>query len=70
MYVPTLKSNFAILDVKSGRKGLAKAIAKGLRVPVTIVGWIDCQHDNDDGISIEFQVDVTSVSAGEAEPAA
>lgn len=31
------------------------------RIPVTITGYISHQHGNDDGISIEFGVDVVSV---------
>ena len=63
MSVPKLKSGFALLDVKSGRVGLAK-IVKSNRIPVTIKGFIDCQWGNDDGESIEFSVDVTEVKTG------
>jgi hypothetical protein len=55
-----LHSGFAILDVKHGRKALAKKMPTGSnrlpdeeRIPVTITGYISHQHGNDDGISIE-----------------
>ena len=58
-----LHSGFAILDVKHGRKALAKKMPTGSnrlpdkeRIPVTITGYISHQHGNDDGISIEFGV--------------
>lgn len=63
-----LKSNFAILDVESGRKQLAKmmppgsqSLPKEKRIPVVIRGFISHRHGADDGTSIEFGVDVTSV---------
>lgn len=65
-----ITSDFAIIDVKKGRRGLAKHFAgrpalgpcpESMRVPVVITGYIDGQHGNDDGTSIEFQVCVESV---------
>lgn len=57
----TINSDFAILDVKRGRKGLAKRIEAGeTRIPVTIRGFIIDQNSYDDGTSIEFAIDVTS----------
>lgn len=63
-----LKSDFAILDVKAGRSALFKhftrRLGKGERrepVPVTITGFIDDIHGNDDGVSREFSVHVTKV---------
>lgn len=65
-----LSSDFAILDVKNGRKKLAKHFAKRermgacpehLRVPVIITGFIDAQWGGDDGTSIEFSVEVEAV---------
>lgn len=55
------KSDFAILDVKTGRKALAKRIAKGEKVRVLIDMVIECQHGSDDGVSIEFNGEVQSV---------
>lgn len=63
-----LQSDFALLDVKHGRKGLAKmmppgsqSLPKEKRIPVVIRGYISHRHGADDGTSIEFGVDVTSV---------
>lgn len=64
-----IKSNFAILDVKSGRKSLKKLFYKTdsfgqvlpVRIPVTIKGYIDGVWGDDDGISQEFSVSVQSV---------
>lgn len=59
-------SNFAILDVKSGRVALAKQLQpngypeKGItmRIPVTIKGFITHAHSGNDGVSIEYGVEV------------
>ena len=62
-----IKSNFAILDVKKGRKKLVRHFdecPKRPRIPILIEGYIDGQHSEDDGTSIEFSVEVTSVRAG------
>lgn len=50
----TIASDFLILDVKSGRKALAKHIAKGGKIRLTIDVELDTQHSGDDGVSIEF----------------
>lgn len=55
------KSDFAILDVKAGRKALAKRIARGEKVRVLIDMVIEQQHGCDDGVSIEFSGTVQSV---------
>ena len=67
-----LKSEFALLDVKQGRTKLAKVVKhdSGRRVPVTITGYITGRWGNDDGISIEFEVEVEKVVCGETEDAA
>jgi hypothetical protein len=55
-----IDSTFAILDVKRGRVALAKRTNRGeTRIPVTIRGYIVNQHGNDDGTSIEFEIEVT-----------
>lgn len=64
MTKPTkINSTFAILDVKKGRRALAKRFEKdkGLRIPVIIKGYITHQWGGDDGTSIEFGVDVDDV---------
>jgi len=55
-----IQSNFALLDVKHGRKGLEKALSKG-PIPVTITGNLTGVWGNDDGESVEFEVEVTKV---------
>jgi hypothetical protein len=56
-----ISSEFALLDVKRGRVELARRINRGeKRIPVTIRGYITEVWGYDDGISIEFQVEVTS----------
>lgn len=55
-----INSDFAILDVKRGRAMLAKRVNSGEnRIPVTIRGYIVNVHGNDDGTSIEFEIEVT-----------
>jgi hypothetical protein len=68
---PRIKSEFALLDVTSGRKALAKlmppgsqSLPKEQRIPVTIRGFISHRHGDDDGISIEFGVDVSEIELG------
>lgn len=63
-----LTSSFALLDVTRGRKALSKrmppasrSLPDEQRIPVVILGYISHQHGSDDGVSIEFGVDVTSV---------
>jgi hypothetical protein len=57
-------SDFAILDVKKGRKKLFKLFDKRPPqpgFPVVIRGRLDRVHGDDDGTSREFQVTVDSV---------
>jgi hypothetical protein len=57
-------STFALLDVKRGRKQLLRRLGtqpSETRIPVTITGFITHAWGRDDGTSIEFAVDVTSV---------
>lgn len=60
-----LKSDFALLDVKTGRAALNKRCGKNHdlreRVPVIIKGYITHRHGDFDGVSQEFGVEVTSV---------
>ena len=63
-----ITSEFAILDVTSGRKKLAAHFKnqhcgpcpEKLRIPVVITGFIEGPFGNDDGTSMEFNVAVTS----------
>ncbi len=62
-------SGFALIDIKSGRAALAKLFGPGgypeagqtVRIPVTIQGYITHRHGGDDGISIEYGVEVESL---------
>lgn len=56
-------SDFAILDVKHGRKTLDKLFKKNpkTRIPVIIRGYIESPWGSDDGISQEFNVIVYQV---------
>ena len=65
-----LKSTFALLDVKKGRKELFKRLGftgrgKGERVPVTITGYIVGAWGDDDGTSREFEIEVTDLAVSE-----
>lgn len=57
-------SSFALLDVKKCRKALARRLLDG-PIPVTIKGQIVSQWGDDDGKSIEFEVNVDSVEEAE-----
>ena len=76
MKLPKIRSDFALLDVKSGRKNLSKRMPAGFkrlpdaeRIPVVIRGFISNQFGRDDGISIEFTVDVVEVEISEPQMA-
>lgn len=65
---PKLTSDFALLDIKNGRKQLAKLVAAGHKIPFTISGFIQDGPGgigHDDGVSIEFAADVKSAEFGE-----
>lgn len=53
------KVTFAIVDVKAGRKALAKLVdGHKQRIPITLSGYLTSQWGGDDGTSIEFEMDV------------
>lgn len=63
MDVFQITSDFAILDVKKGRKKLAKYFADGGKpIPVMIAATIDYASGGDDGISIEFALNVHALA--------
>ena len=60
-----LQVDFALLDVKRGRAGLLKACGgpRGrVRIPVTITGFVTGAWGHDDGVSREFEIDVTEAT--------
>lgn len=63
-----LTSDFALLDVKKGRKDLFKKLGYSgrqeppARVPITITGYLVGAWGGDDGVSQEFEVEVETVS--------
>lgn len=63
MKIPKVKIDWAFVDVKRGRKGLAKII-EGHDIPVTLTGTLTCLASGDDGVSVEFEMIVDSVSFG------
>jgi len=57
-----------LLDIKAGRASLAKLTSQNgygkdvdIRIPVTVKGFITHRHRSDDGVSIEYGVEVTSL---------
>ena len=63
-----IQSQFAILDVKHGRKTLSKHLNQSGPVKVVIAGIIQNAWGRDDGESKEFEVLVTSIDVAELEP--
>jgi hypothetical protein len=66
-----LQADFALLDVRHGRRQLDTLIDKSgnghdlpERIPVIIHGWITARWGADDGTSQEFSVEVSKVEAG------
>ena len=69
-----ISSDFALLDVKKGRKKLFKYLGftpdgplpnEEKRIPITITGFIVGAYGDDDGVSREFQVEVTGLAVTE-----
>ena len=69
-----ISSDFALLDVKKGRKKLFKHLGftpygpnpnGDKRIPVTITGYIVGAWGEDDGVIREFQIDVTDIVVSE-----
>lgn len=58
---PKISSSYAILDIEKGRKALVKHLSKYGAVKVTIEALITDPFGSDDGVSIEFNMDVLSV---------
>ena len=63
-----LTSDFALLDVKQGRKALSKHFSdKKGPIPIVIHAEIVGQFGSDDGTSIEFELTVTHIEVFESE---
>lgn len=64
---PAIVTDFALVDIKQGRKAVAKLIANDHRIPVTLTGYL-MPHagniGNDDGTSIEFAMCVEKAEFG------
>jgi hypothetical protein len=58
-------STFALLDVKRGRHRLAARLNKGDPVPVVIRGFVTRPWGHDDGVSTEFEIEVTALEIEE-----
>lgn len=63
--LPVINSTFGLLDVKRGRNALKRRLEKG-PIPITIQAFIIKDWGRDDGMSIEFELEVTSVTEREA----
>ncbi len=69
-YAPRISSDFAILDVKGGRKALDKAMmhSQGVRYKIIIEAEFDNTWSGDDGVSQEFALNVTKMQWVAEEP--
>lgn len=58
-----MKSGFALIDIKAGRKGIEKRLRRGEKVTVNLTATLDPDPRgwSDDGISTEFSALVTSI---------
>jgi len=61
MKPPLISSDFAIVDIKKGRNALAKYLRENARLSVVIHATLTEPYGNDDGVSIEFNADVTKI---------
>ena len=52
------KIDWAFVDVKHGRVGLKKLVEAGNHPEITLKGKITGVHSGDDGVSIEFEMEV------------
>lgn len=65
MKTPKTKTNFALVDVKSGRGALDKIVRDHeYKLPITLKGYITGTWSGDDGVSMEFEIDVTNHKLG------
>lgn len=62
MKVKNLESDFAVLDIKKGRRSLLQACKRGESTKVTITGFIEEPWGDDDGVSQEFTLNIRDIS--------
>lgn len=58
---PKISSGYAIVDVTKGRHALQRFLKSHAGVPVIIHGTLTDPYGSDDGVSIEFNMDVLSI---------
>jgi hypothetical protein len=58
---PKISCSYAIIDVQRGRKALAKYLQANAGLPVIIHATITDPFGSDDGVSIEFNMDVSKI---------
>lgn len=63
-----IDGDWCYLDVKHGRGKLRKTLKGGVKVPVIVHGVITMEQSRDDGVSQEFQIDVTKIEHGHVAP--
>jgi len=59
---PKIKSTYAIVDVMKGRQSLKRYLAANGALRVTIVAELTDPYGGDDGVSIEFNANVLSIT--------
>ncbi|WP_420140190.1 hypothetical protein [Sphingomonas sp.] len=62
---PKFHCHYGMLDVEKGRKALSRHLKKHGHVPVTIHAVLTEPFGSDDGVSIEFMMDVREVKVGD-----
>lgn len=59
---PKIKSTYAIVDVMKGRRALKRHLEAHGALRVTIVAELTEPYGGDDGVSIEFNANVISIT--------
>lgn len=63
---PRIGIEFAIVSIKAGRKTICRLVGDnrgdGVRVPITLTGYLTYAWGHDDGIDQEFAMDVESAT--------
>lgn len=70
---PKIGIEFAVVSVKAGRHTICKLVGDhrgdGVKVPVTLTGYLTYAWGRDDGIDQEFAMDVESATVEIPDPA-